>query len=168
MKCTVCGSDIPSGNKFCGICGTKVPEAETTKDLEKRLSDQFDRIFAEVDKRDPLPAAKKSAARQPRKDAAQRSQKPAPPPAGQGDNKLLYLTDPKGRQVPHEFLDLITYKGKQYVVLMPVDAKAQDVLILRVENAGDHDSYTSVMNPFTLNAVFAEFKKRNKGRFNFG
>ena len=168
MKCTVCGSDIPSGNKFCGICGVKVPEADAIEDLEKRISSEFDRIFAEVEKKDPLPTTKKSAARNLREDAARRAQKTAPPPAGKGGNDLLYLTDPKGKQVPHEFLDLITYKGKQYVVLMPVDAKAQDVLILRVESAGDHDSYTSVMNPFTLNAVFGEFKKRNRDRFNFG
>lgn len=87
--------------------------------------------------------------------------------AEEEESNLVILNDAEGNEIKFEFLDLIPYRGNEYVVLLPVDEDAEEVVILQVEENGEEENYLSVENPATLNAVFAIFKERNKDEFNF-
>lgn len=85
-------------------------------------------------------------------------------------DNIITLNDEEGNEMPFEFLDLIDYQGKEYVILLPVD-KSEDgeVVILEVDEADENrlESYVSVENEDTLNAVFEIFKEKFKDEFNF-
>lgn len=86
-------------------------------------------------------------------------------------DSLIKLNDENGNEVEFEFLDLIEYKGEEYVVLLPVEeSENQDeVVILKIEGTEDSDeeSYVSVDNEETLKGVFELFKEKFKDEFNF-
>ena len=85
-----------------------------------------------------------------------------------GNDNIIVLNDDDGNEVEFEFLDLIPYRGKEYVVLLPVSDEADEVVILQLEEADDEtESYISVDNELTLQAVFEIFKERAKDTFNF-
>lgn len=84
------------------------------------------------------------------------------------DEKVVILCDENSNEIKFEFLDLVPYRGKEYVVLLPVSDKADEVVILQLEEADDEtESYISVDNELTLQAVFEIFKERAKDTFNF-
>ncbi len=84
------------------------------------------------------------------------------------NDNIIVLNDDDGNEVVFEFLDLIPYRGKEYVVLLPVSDEADEVVILQLEEADDEtESYISVDNELTLQAVFEIFKERAKDTFNF-
>ena len=62
------------------------------------------------------------------------------------DNEnVIVLTDEGRNEVRFEFLDLIPYRGKEYVVLLPTSDDADEVVILQLEETDDEtESYTSV------------------------
>lgn len=81
---------------------------------------------------------------------------------------IIVLNDDEGNEIELEFLDLIPYGGKEYIVLLPVSNEANEVVILQLEEADDEtESYISIDNEFTLQAVFEIFKERAKDTFNF-
>ncbi len=83
-------------------------------------------------------------------------------------DNLIILNDENGNEVQFEFLDLIEHRDEEFVVLLPVDASADEVVILQVEEIGsDEESYTSVDDEDTLEEVFEIFKERFKDEFNF-
>ena len=84
------------------------------------------------------------------------------------NDNIIILNDDDGNEVEFEFLDLIPYRGKEYVVLFPVSDEADEVVILQLEEADDEtESYISVDNEPTLQAVFEIFKERAKDTFDF-
>ena len=84
------------------------------------------------------------------------------------NDNIIVLNDDGGNEVEFEFLDLIPHRGKEYVVLLPVSDEADEVVILQLEEADDEtESYISVDNELTLQAVFEIFKERAKDTFNF-
>lgn len=85
-------------------------------------------------------------------------------------DNIIYLSDEDGNEVAFEFLDLVEYEGDEYVVLLPTDddEDAGEVVILKVEEVGeDQESYVSVEDEATLQAVFDLFKKKFQDEFNF-
>lgn len=84
------------------------------------------------------------------------------------NDNIIVLNDDDGNEVELEFLDLIPYRGKEYVVLLPVSDEADEVVILQLEEAVDEtESYISVDNEATLQVVFEIFKEKFKDVFNF-
>ena len=85
------------------------------------------------------------------------------------DNEnIITLNDEDGNEVELEFLDLISYRGGDYVVFLPTGDDADEVVILQLEEADDEsESYISVDNELTLQAVFEIFKEKAKDEFNF-
>lgn len=84
------------------------------------------------------------------------------------DDNIVVLTDEEGNEVAFEFLDLIQYRDKEYVVLLPNTDEADEVVILQLEYADDEtESYLNVDNEYTLQAVFEMFKQRAKDDFDF-
>lgn len=87
-------------------------------------------------------------------------------------DNIITLNDEEGNEVNFEFLDLIEYLGKEYVVLYPCDIDDDtpgEVVILEVEDdeTADMESYNSVEDMDVLNAVFEIFKEKFKDEFNF-
>ena len=46
---------------------------------------------------------------------------------------ILTLTDENGEDVDFEYLDCVDYEGKEYLVLMPAEELATEIVILEVE-----------------------------------
>lgn len=84
------------------------------------------------------------------------------------EENIIVLNDEDGNKIEFEFLDLISYRQKEYVVLLPLKDSDEQVVILQVEEADEEtENYISVENEFVLNTVFALFKERNKDFFTF-
>lgn len=84
---------------------------------------------------------------------------------------IVTLADENGSDVTFEYLDLIEYKGDEYVVLLPVEGNEDDeVIILKVEpipGSEDEESYVSVDDEETLFAIFDIFKEHFADEFDF-
>lgn len=74
---------------------------------------------------------------------------------------ILTLTDENGQDVNFEYLDCIEYNGVEYLVLMPEDEEANEVVILEVEPVDEEmENYLAVEDEAVLDAVFAIFKEK--------
>ena len=85
------------------------------------------------------------------------------------EESLITLTDENGNDVEFEYLDCIDYEGKEYLVLIPNEEDAEEIVILEVEPVDEEtENYIAVDSEETLNAVYAIFKERFKDVLNFG
>ena len=83
-------------------------------------------------------------------------------------SNILTLTDENGADVDFEYLDCIEYEGNEYLVLMPADEMATEIIILQVEAVDEEtENYLSVNDEATLNAVYGIFKERYKDVLTF-
>ena len=84
------------------------------------------------------------------------------------ETSILTLTDENGNDVDFEYLDCIDYEGKEYLVLMPADEVATEIVILEVEPVDEeNENYLSVDDEKTLNAVYDIFKEKYKDILTF-
>ncbi len=84
------------------------------------------------------------------------------------ESAVLILTDENGQDVEFEYLDSIDYEGKEYLVLMPMDEMATEIIILEVEPVDEeNENYLSVSDEGILNAVYGIFKERYKDILTF-
>ena len=83
-------------------------------------------------------------------------------------SNILTLTDEAGNDVDFEYLDCIEYEGKEYLVLMPADELATEIVILEVEPVDEeNENYLSVNDEAILDAVYGIFKDRFKDVLTF-
>ncbi len=83
---------------------------------------------------------------------------------------IIVLNDEDGNEVEMEYIDLIEYEGKEYVVLLPTEEDADEVVILLIESYDeetDTEVYAQVEDDETLNAVYQIFKEKYKDILNF-
>ena len=81
---------------------------------------------------------------------------------------ILTLTDENGNDIDFEYLDCIEYQGKEYLVLLPADEEATEVVILEIEPVDEEtENYLSVGDEAVLNAVYAIFKEKYKDVLTF-
>ena len=81
---------------------------------------------------------------------------------------ILTLTDENGEDVDFEYLDCIDYEGKEYLVLMPAEEAATEIVILEVEPVDEeNENYLSVQDEAILDAVYGIFKERYKDVLTF-
>ena len=84
------------------------------------------------------------------------------------ETNLLSLVDENGEETEFEYLDCIDYEGKEYLVLLPAEDDANEILILEIEPVDEeNENYISVENQATLDAVYEIFKERFKDVFTF-
>ena len=84
------------------------------------------------------------------------------------ETSILTLTDENGVDTDFEYLDCIDYEGKEYLVLMPADEAATDIIILEVEPVDEEtENYLSVQDETILNAVYDIFKEKYKDVLTF-
>ena len=81
---------------------------------------------------------------------------------------ILTLTDENGDDVNFEYLDCIEYQGKEYLVLLPEEEDAAELVILEVEPVDEEvENYLAVENEEVLNAVYGIFKEKYKDIMEF-
>ena len=84
------------------------------------------------------------------------------------ESSILTLTDEKGVETDFEYLDCIEYKGKEYLVLMPVDSVETEIVILEIEPVDEeNENYLAVEDEKLLNAVYEIFKEKYKDVLTF-
>ena len=77
------------------------------------------------------------------------------------ETSILTLTDENGEHVDFEYLDCIEHEGKEYLVLMPADEEANEIVILEVEPVDEeNENYLAVEDEAVLNAVYEMFKEK--------
>lgn len=81
---------------------------------------------------------------------------------------ILSLTDEDGNEVEFELIDSVDYDNAEFLILLPPDDEAAEVVILEVvPNQDGSESYVTVNDEETLMAVFEIFKERFKDIFSF-
>ena len=84
------------------------------------------------------------------------------------ESSLLTLTDENGVETEFEYLDCITYNGVEYLVLIPADEDADEIVILEVQPVDEeNENYVAVEDEAVLDAVYDIFKERFKDILNF-
>ena len=84
------------------------------------------------------------------------------------EESILTLTDENGVDTDFEYLDCIDYEGKEYLVLMPADEAATDIIILEVEPVDEeNENYLAVEDEAILDAVYGLFKEKYKDILTF-
>ena len=84
------------------------------------------------------------------------------------ESPIISLTDEEGNEVEFELIDSVDYEGKEYLILLPPDDEAAEVVILEVEpQPNDMETYVTVSDEATLTAVYEIFKERFKDIFTF-
>ena len=84
------------------------------------------------------------------------------------ESSIIMLTDENGNDVEFEYLDCIEYEGKEYLVLIPNEEDAEEIVILEIQPVDEEtENYISVENEATLNAVYEIFKERFKDVLTF-
>ena len=84
------------------------------------------------------------------------------------ETSFISLTDENGEEAEFEYLDCIEYQGKEYLVLLPAEDDANEIVILEVEPVDEeNENYISVDDEETLNTVFGIFKEKYKDVLDF-
>jgi len=84
------------------------------------------------------------------------------------ETSILTLTDENGNDTDFEYLDCIEYEGKEYLVLIPAEEEAVEIIILEVRPVDEeNENYIAVEDEAILNAVYAIFKERYKDVLDF-
>ena len=84
------------------------------------------------------------------------------------ESNLLTLTDENGNDANFEYLDVIEYKGEEYLILMPAEEDADEIVILLIEPVDEeNENYLAVDDEATLTAVYEIFKERYKDVLTF-
>ena len=86
----------------------------------------------------------------------------------QEEENLITLTDENGVETTFEYLDCIVYNEKEYLVLIPAEEDANEIVILEVQPVDEeNENYVAVEDEDTLDAVYEIFKERFKDVLNF-
>ena len=77
------------------------------------------------------------------------------------ENSIITMTDENGQDVDFEYLDCIEYEGKEYLVLIPAEEEANEIVILEIQPVDEeNENYLAVEDEAVLNAVYGIFKER--------
>ena len=84
------------------------------------------------------------------------------------ESSIISLTDENGNEVEFEYLDCIEYEGKEYLVLIPNEEDAEEIVILEVQPVDEeNENYVAVESEDILDAVYEIFKARYKDILQF-
>ena len=85
------------------------------------------------------------------------------------EESTLVLTDENGVDQEFEYLDCIEYEGKEYLVLIPAEEDANEIVILEIEPVDEeNENYIAIESEETLTAVYEIFKEKYKDVLTFG
>ena len=78
------------------------------------------------------------------------------------------LTDENGNDQNFEYLDVIEYQGKEYLILMPAEEEETHIVILEIEPVDEeNENYLSIDDEDLLNTVYGLFKEKYKDILTF-
>lgn len=80
-------------------------------------------------------------------------------------DNVIVLTDEDGNDEEFEWLDTLAIHGKTYVVAIPTDEDAEEVVIFSYDAA--EDTLVGLADEEEMDTVFAIFKEKNKELFDF-
>ena len=81
---------------------------------------------------------------------------------------ILTLTDEDGVDTEFEYLDVIEYKGKEYLFLLPLEDETEGIVVMEIEPVDDeNENYLPVESEAVLDAVYGLFKEKYKDVLNF-
>ena len=81
---------------------------------------------------------------------------------------LITLTDDNGVETTFEYLDCIEYQGKEYLVMIPAEEDANEIVILEIQPVDEeNENYLAVEDENVLDAVYNLFKDRYQNILNF-
>ena len=84
------------------------------------------------------------------------------------ETSIIALTDENGVETEFEYLDCIEYNGKEYLVLIPAEEGANEIVILEVEPVDEeNENYLAVDDETILDGVYSIFKERYKDVLQF-
>ena len=84
------------------------------------------------------------------------------------EENIITLTDEHGNETAFEYLDVIEYQGKEYLILMPAEEESSEIVILEIEPVDEeNENYLAIEDEATLEAVYAIFKERYKDVLTF-
>ena len=84
------------------------------------------------------------------------------------ESGILTLTDENGQETEFEYLDCVEYNGSEYLVLIPAQEDANEIVILQIEPVDEeNENYLAVEDEAVLDAVYEIFKSRYKDVLNF-
>lgn len=84
------------------------------------------------------------------------------------EENIITLTDEHGNETEFEYLDVIEYQGKEYLILMPADEESSEIIILEIEPVDEeNENYLAIEDEAILEAVYAIFKERYKDVLTF-
>ena len=84
------------------------------------------------------------------------------------ETSIITLTDDNGVETDFEYLDCIEYQGKEYLVLIPAEEDADEIVILEIQPVDEeNENYLAVDDEAILDAVYGIFKERYKDVLTF-
>ena len=83
------------------------------------------------------------------------------------NENIIYMAGEDGEELGFQLLDLVSYEGKQYAILLPVDEEDEGLVIQEVEQGESEDEvfFTDVMDDTILDAVYDIYEKEHEGEF---
>ena len=83
-------------------------------------------------------------------------------------NVIFTLEDDLGNEVEFELLDVITYKGEEYAVLIENVEDVDELTIFKIESYDDEEEvYLGIDDDALVQKIFELFKKAHPNDFNF-
>ena len=84
------------------------------------------------------------------------------------ENNILTLTDESGNKIKFEYLDVIEYRGKEYIYLLPVESEKAEIVIMEIEPVDeDNENYLPIEDEKTMLKAYDLFKKKYKDVLTF-
>ena len=81
---------------------------------------------------------------------------------------ILTLTGDNGEEIDFEYLDCVEFNGVEYLVLLPVEEEANQIVILEIQPVDEeNENYLAVEDEAVLDAVYNIFKERYKDILTF-
>ena len=83
--------------------------------------------------------------------------------------ELFYLADENGEEMAFHLLDVVLYREREYLLLLPAEGPYMDevVILQRYRDENGEDSYADPEDPADLQAVYKLFRERSGDRFIF-
>ena len=80
------------------------------------------------------------------------------------EDSFITLTDENGNEVDFLLLDVMTYEGADYMVLMPLsdedgEDEEEELFFLRAEKTDEGEVYSSIEDEVLLNAIADAYEK---------
>ena len=83
------------------------------------------------------------------------------------ETNVIVLSDENGNDVEFEFLDLLEYEGKEYIVLIPPEDDSVVILKIEADEDSETEDYVGIEDEELLIKLFNIFKEKNADLYDF-